>query len=70
MYKNIIDLSKECPSISITIKAGELLEMAEYCVQSTHKALEQQITDANTESILSPVKTAEVFDVNLSTLQR
>ncbi|MDR1338861.1 MAG: helix-turn-helix domain-containing protein [Prevotellaceae bacterium] len=68
MYKTIIDLAKECPGINITVKAGELLEMVDYCVLKTRKELERQITDANTETYPSREKVAEILDVDLSTL--
>ena len=37
--QNILELVKQCPYLNLTVKAGELLEMVEYCVQSTKKAL-------------------------------
>jgi len=67
---NIINLAKECPDLNLTIKAGELLEMVEYCVQSTRKALEQQITDSNTETYPSPEQVSKILDVDKSTLWR
>jgi transcriptional regulator with PAS, ATPase and Fis domain len=70
MYKNIIDLVKECPDINLTVKAGELLEMVEYCVQTTRKELEEQITDANTETYPSSDQVAKILDVDKSTLWR
>jgi hypothetical protein len=67
---DLIQLSKECPSLSLTIQAGELLEMVNYCILTTRRELEQQITDANTETYPSRKKTAEILDVDLSTLHR
>ncbi|GAB6395252.1 MAG: helix-turn-helix domain-containing protein [Bacteroidales bacterium] len=68
--KDLITLSKECPDITLAVKAGELLEMVDYCVQKAQKELEQQITDANTETYPSPKQVAKILDVDVSTLWR
>ena len=70
MYSSIIKLAEQCPDITLSIKAGELIEAVRYCVLSTRKELEQQITDANTETYPSRQKVAEILDVDLSTLHR
>jgi len=70
MYKSIIDLAQEHPDINITVKAGELLEMVEYCINSTRKNLEQIIQDENQEKYLSPKKAAELLEINPTTLWR
>jgi len=67
---DLIKIAKECPALNLTVQAGELLEMVNYCVLSTRKELEQQITDANTETYPSRQKVAEMLDVDLSTLHR
>jgi len=67
---NIIQLAKLCPDLNLTVKAGELLEMVEYCVQSTRKSLEQQITDSNTETYPSPEQVSKILGVDKSTLWR
>lgn len=64
------EISKECPDINITIKAGELVEAINYCINETRKELEQQITDANTETYPSPAQVAKILDVDKSTLWR
>lgn len=66
----LIEFAKECPSINLTVTEGELFEMVDYCVQSTRKELEQQITDTNTETYPSPDQVAKIFDVDKSTLWR
>jgi hypothetical protein len=68
--KDLIKLAKECPSLNITVQMGELLEMVDYCVLTTRKELEQQITDANTETYPSPAQVAKILDVDKSTLWR
>ena len=70
MQQNLLELVKEHPNINITVKAGELLEMVEYCVQTTRKELEQQIVDANTETYPSRHRVAEILGCDLSTLYR
>ena len=67
---NLVDMAKQCPNLNITVKVGELLEMVEYCVQSTRKELEQQITDANTETYPSPEQVAKILGVSTTTLWR
>ncbi|MDR1340129.1 MAG: helix-turn-helix domain-containing protein [Prevotellaceae bacterium] len=65
---NLYDTLQNNPKINITLSAGELIEMVDYCVLKTRKELEQQITDANTETYPSREKVAEILDVDLSTL--
>jgi hypothetical protein len=67
---DLISLAKDYPSINLTVTAGELLEMVDYCVLTTRKELEQQITDANTETYPSPEQVAKILDVDKSTLWR
>jgi transcriptional regulator of acetoin/glycerol metabolism len=69
-YTTIVELAKECPNLNVTVKLGELLEMGNYCVQTTRKELEQMITDANTETYPSVEQTAKILDVDKSTLWR
>jgi DNA-binding transcriptional MerR regulator len=70
MYSNIAQLAQQCPDITLSIKAGELIEAVEYCIQKTRKELEQQITDAAAETYPSRHKVSELLDVDLSTLHR
>lgn len=67
---SIIALAKECPEISITLKAGELIEAVDYCVLKARKELEQIITDANTETYPSIDQVSKILSVNKSTLWR
>jgi transcriptional regulator with PAS, ATPase and Fis domain len=70
MTKDLIFLAKECPSLNITVSAGELIEAVEHCVKTTRRELEQQITDANTETYPSVEQVAKMLDVDKSTLWR
>jgi hypothetical protein len=66
----LYDLLYENSGINVTINAGQLIEAIDYCVNRTRKELEQQITDANTETYPSPDQVAKILDVDKSTLWR
>ena len=70
MYSSVVKLAEQCPGVMLTISVGELIEAVDYCVNRTRKDLEQQITDANTETYPSRQKVSEILDVDLSTLHR
>jgi hypothetical protein len=67
---NIYDLLESSSGLNITINAGQLIEAINYCVNKTRKELEQQITDANTETYPSPDQVAKILNVDKSTLWR
>ena len=67
---NVIDLARQYPDVNLTIKAGDLIEAVEYCVNKARTELEQLITDANTETYPSPDQVAKILDVDKSTLWR
>ncbi|KAA6327951.1 hypothetical protein EZS27_023102 [termite gut metagenome] len=67
---NLIEVAKQHPNLNITITVGELVEANEALIQKTRKELEQLITDANTEVYPSANRTAEILDVDRSTLHR
>ena len=67
---NIYDLLQSNSGVNITINSGQLIEAINYCVLTTRKELEQQITDANTETYPSPDQVAKILDVDKSTLWR
>lgn len=46
------------------------MEMIEYCIMTTRRELEQQITDANAETYPSPDQVAKILNVDKSTLWR
>ena len=66
----LFDFLTNNAGVNITINAGQLIEAIDYCVNKTRKELEQQITDANTETYPSVEKTAAILDVDKSTLWR
>jgi predicted site-specific integrase-resolvase len=67
---DLFNLAQKCPDIAINVKVGELIEAIDYCVNRTRKELEQQITDANTETYPSPDQVSKILDVDKSTLWR
>jgi hypothetical protein len=67
MNDNLYNVLQSNPALNITISAGELIECIDYCVNKTRKDLEQQITDANTETYPSPDAVAKILDVNKTT---
>jgi hypothetical protein len=70
MSSLLYEMLQDTPSLNITINAGQLIEAIDYCVNKTRKELEQQITDANTETYPSPDQVAKILDVDKSTLWR
>lgn len=66
----LYDLLNENPSIKIEISLANLIEAIDYSVKSTRKELEQQITDANTETYPSPEQVTKILNVDMSTLWR
>ncbi|MDR2972327.1 MAG: helix-turn-helix domain-containing protein [Bacteroidales bacterium] len=69
-YNNIAELARTCPEVTISVKLGELIEATEFCINRTRKELEQQITDANTETYPSPAQVAKILNVSPATLWR
>lgn len=69
-HTNLLTLAKECPNLTISIKLGDLIEANEALIKLTRKELEQQITDANTETYPSSEQVAKILDVDISTLWR
>lgn len=70
MKIDFYEIAKKMPDLNITIKAGELMEAIDYSINATKRELEQQITDANTETYPSPDQVAKTLDVSKSTLWR
>jgi hypothetical protein len=67
---SLYEILNDTPNLNVTINGGQLIEAIDYCVQKVRKELEQQITDANTETYPSPEKVSKILDVNKSTLWR
>ncbi len=69
MIKNF-NLLSEYPNFNITVKAGELMEMAEYIVKLTYQELGQQVADANSKAYLTRNEVSEMLGIDKSTLWR
>jgi predicted site-specific integrase-resolvase len=67
---NLYDLLLDNSGINITLTAGQLIEVIEYSVQKTRADLEQQITDANTETYPSSDAVAKMLGITKTTLWR
>lgn len=70
MYKNLIELAKECPGLQVTITLGELIEANRLLIAETKRELEQEIADSKAETYISREKTMEILDVSSTTLWR
>ena len=68
--KNIIQLAKECPDLTVSIKLSELVEANTILIQETKQELEQIISDQNTETYPSREKVMEILGVSSATLWR
>lgn len=69
-HTNLLTLAREYPNLTISIKLGDLIEANETLIKLTRKELEQQITDANTETYPSAEQVAKILDVDKTTLWR
>ena len=67
---NIIQLAKECPDLTVSIKLSELVEANTILIQETKRELEQIIADQNTETYPSREKVMEILGVSSATLWR
>lgn len=69
-YNNMIQLAKECPDITITIKLCDLVEANTLLIQETKRELEQLISDQKAETYPSREKVMEILGVSAATLWR
>lgn len=67
---NLYDILSDNTSLNITINAGQLIEAINYCVGKTRQELEQQVTDANTETYISIEQASKMLAVSKTTLWR
>lgn len=66
----LLELAEERRNIIISISLSDLIECNEELIRRTKIELEQQITDAASETYPSIKKVAEILDVDKSTLWR
>ena len=67
---NVVELVNQHPDINFVIKAGDLKELIDYCVNKTHAEMERTIESAKTETFMTPDEAAEKLHVTRSTLWR
>ena len=70
MYKNLIELAKECPGLQVTITLGELIEANRLLIAKTKRELEQEIADSKAETYVSREKAMEILGKGSTTLWR
>lgn len=70
MINNLFDFLNDHPDLTVSIKLGDLVEANRLLIAETKRELEQQITDANTETYPSREKVMQILDVTASTLWR
>lgn len=70
MYKNLVELAKECPGLQVTISLGELIDANRMLIAEVKRELEQEIADSKAETYISRDKAMEILDVSSSTLWR
>jgi len=68
MNNTVIKLAKQCPDLTLAIKAGDLLEMVETCIDKTRKELEKVIVELNSEEYYSIEQVSKMLNVSKSTL--
>jgi DNA-binding transcriptional regulator YiaG len=67
---NINELISTGAKVNLTIEAHDLREFAQTVATQTRQEIEQQIAEDRMEAYVSPKRTAEIFDVDPSTLHR
>jgi len=70
MNIDILNLSKQCPELNITVRAVDLTNFAVFIVSETKRQIQQDLADAAAEKYLTPKRTSELLDVDPSTLFR
>lgn len=66
----LLELIEENRNIIVAVSLADLIECNEALICRAKAELEQQITDAATETYPSAAKVAEILDVNKTTLWR
>lgn len=69
-FIDIAELAKHCPDVTISIKAGDLIEANKKLVEDLRISLEKQIRDEHEERYLSSDDVCEMLDVSKPTLWR
>ena len=70
MEYNLIQLAKECPGLTVSIKLTDLVEANKELIEETKRNLQQTLEDAKSEEYLSREKVIEWLEVSATTLWR
>ena len=65
MYKNLVELAKECLGLQVTITLGELVEANRLLIAETKRELEQDIADARAEVYISRSQAMQTLECRL-----
>ena len=66
----LIFLAQKYPNLNITVGLDELIEFGKFMVAETKEQIERTLANVAEETYLSPKKTAELLDCDVSTLWR
>lgn len=70
MVYDLIQLAKECPGLTVSIKLTDLVEANKELIEETKRNLQQTLEDAKSEEYLSREKVIEWLEVSATTLWR
>ena len=70
MEYDLIQLAKECPGLTVSIKLTDLVEDNKELIEETKRNLQQTLEDAKSEEYLSREKVIEWLEVSATTLWR
>lgn len=70
MNKSIIELAKQCPELTVSIKVHDLVEGLNILIGNVKSELEQTISDQQAETYPSRDKVMEILGVSSATLWR
>lgn len=70
MKTTIIDLAKQCPELTVSIKVHDLVEGLNILIGNVKSELEQTISDQQAETYPSRDKVMEILGVSSATLWR
>ena len=70
MEYDLIQLAKECPGLTVSIKLTDLVEANKELIEETKRNLQQTLEDAKSEEYLSREKVIEWLKVSATTLWR
>lgn len=67
---NLIELARECPDISVTVRLGDLVDAFRTMVSEVREEMEMKTAEDLTDRLVNRVETALILGVNPSTLWR